>query len=117
MKKILAFFLIFCLPQSGNAAWWFSLDLMKGKQEISDSPIEFDLGDIVCGAGETKFQRASGDTVMESRDLYCKTSSDTTVSVTATCHLPLYEPVQLSVVKGVQKYFPVLMCGPSKKGQ
>jgi hypothetical protein len=117
MKKFLLFFLVFCLSSPCNAAWWFSLDLPKGKQEISDSPIEFDLGGLVCGAGETKFQRASDGTVMESRDLYCKTSSDTLVSVTATCHLPLYEPVQLSVIKGAHKYFPVLMCGPLKNGQ
>jgi hypothetical protein len=117
MNKILSLFLIFCLPVPVNAAWWFSVDLLKGKQEISDSPIEFELGNIVCGAGATKFQRTSDDKVMESRDLYCKTSTDTIVSVTATCHLPLYEPVKLSIIKGGHKYFPVLMCGSLKNDQ
>lgn len=100
---------------SSYAAWQLNKEgTLTGKEYISDAEHKFSLGGMSCTVGPTEFLRAPDDSVMEYRELYCWVGSDTKVSFTANCNLPLYETSQMSIEKAGKRYHPTLTCGPKK---
>ena len=115
MKILLVLVAIVVASPSSHAAWWFSDPIVNNTRRlIMDDPVEFKIGDITCGAKETRFIRLSDSNVLEFRELYCRTDVGTEVSTTVNCDYPRYSTEVLSVSKGANLYGVTLMCGPKK---
>ena len=115
MKILLVLVAIVVASPSSHAAWWFSDSAFNNTRRlIMDDPVEVKIGDITCGAKETRFIRISDRNVSEFRQLYCRTDVDTEVSSTVNCDYPHYSMEALSVSKGANLYGVTLTCGPKK---
>jgi hypothetical protein len=115
MKKILLI-LILTISSNANAQWWFSEGFQLNFRYISDEPLEIKLGDMLCGVTKTNYGHMENDDgIVESRDLYCRLTNNTLVSVSLTCHLPGYEVIQLKIGEGPTGHYPMLGCSPRKK--
>ncbi len=103
--------------ESSKGAWFITYP--RGTDErrnITDEPYEFKLDDMSCGVKKTEFARGSDGSKIEARELYCWISEDTYVSTTVNCNLPDYNSQNLSIKKKNNVYWPILTCGPEKKG-
>jgi hypothetical protein len=115
-KKSVAAFLLLVMPAVGHCAWSVAYpDLFAGQKEISDDPFEFQLGGMQCGVEKTNFIRTADDQILQARILHCWTAANTKVSVTANClPKPLISITTLEIQVGERKYFPSVVCGPTK---
>lgn len=112
------YFLVCLMPSVCTAAWYIAQPQATDKQiEIPDTQYDFTLGDISCGVKQTQFLRLpppDTDRINESRELFCRISEDTYVSVPLNCDLPRNTAIGLTIKKGQNFYLPALICGPHK---
>ena len=110
---ILSVFAVDCM-----AAWYLSETPSRPNLEkkiIDDKPHEFKVGNMLCGVGQTKFNRSTNDLVMEYRTLYCWPTQDVYVSTIVTCNMPNWEHSNLFIKIKDTGHAPMLICGPQQK--
>ena len=119
LVSVVIYFCVFCImPSVCTAAWYLAQPQPTDKQiELPDTQYDFKLGDISCGAKQTRFDKLPPpdfDRINESRELFCWASEDTYVSVSLSCDLPKNTAIALKIKKGKAFYMPLLICSPHK---